>query len=108
LSSIDLLQVKKVKEHVFQKILKLDENANSQATSGVGGSAYVSVGGTDSTNSNNPNDSPLNTSSSQKQSVSINSIGNNSSSSVGVNSNDVSSLAGRTIELICSDNVAFF
>ena len=29
LSSIDLLQVKKLKEHVYQKILKLDDNSNS-------------------------------------------------------------------------------
>jgi len=99
--------VKKVKEHVYQKILKLDENANSQVNSSSGVVTNASVS-TDSSNSNNPNDSPSNNTISQQQSSSTNSLGNNSSSSGCTNANDISSLAGRTIELICSDNVILF
>jgi hypothetical protein len=82
LSSIDLLQVKKLKEHVYQKILKLDEQTNTN----------------DSTiNSNNNN---IDGSFQQKQST--NNL--NGSSLIG---NDLSSTANRTIELICSDTVFF-
>ena len=86
LSSIDLLQVKKLKEHVYQKILKLDEQTNTN----------------DSTiNSNNNNNNNIDGSFQQKQST--NNL--NGSSLIG---NDLSSTANRTIELICSDTVLFF
>jgi len=89
LSSLDLLQVKKIKEHVYQKILKLDENTNNQQQTGLTSEANIN-----NTNSYSDNNSHA------KQSSSTNSLSNNSNSS-----NDISTLANRTIELICSDNI---
>lgn len=102
LSSIDLLQVKKVKEHVYQKILKLDETSNQQSIS--------TPSNTDLASSGNVNNSQMtmeenNSSGASKQSSLSNSMSNNSNSSNTTNSNDISTLASRTIELICSDNV---
>jgi hypothetical protein len=85
LSSIDLLQVKKLKEHVYQKILKLDEQTNTN----------------DSTINSNNNNNNIDGSFQQKQST--NNL--NGSSLIG---NDLSSTANRTIELICSDTVFIF
>lgn len=97
LSSIDLLQVKKVKEHVYQKILKLDDTSNGQQLS-----QSIANEGTTGNISTNTNDSQ---SCNPKESSSINSLNTNSNSSNGTNASDVSTLAGRSIELICSDNV---
>ena len=80
------MQVKKLKEHVYQKILKLDETATQQ----------------NDTN-NNLNNNLNNNSSYNNLSQS-----NNSSTTTelnGANSTDVSTKANRTIELICSDQV---
>ena len=98
MSSIDLLQVKKVKEHVYQKILKLDDTSNgqqpSQSIANEGTTGNISTNTNDSQSSNNP-----------KESSSMNSLNTNSNSSNGTNASDVSTLAGRSIELICSDYV---
>ena len=82
-----MLQVKKLKEHVYQKILKLDENQNST---------------NESSNSNAINSE--NSNNTQRPSSSTNSLSNSSSN--GSNPNDSAALANRTIELICSDNVS--
>lgn len=99
LSSIDLLQVKKVKEHVYQKILKLDENINQQSV--------TQASNTDNSGNTNvsQNASSDNNSANSKHSSLSNSMSNNSNSSSNANTNDLSTLANRTIELICSDNI---
>ena len=96
MSSIDLLQVKKVKEHIYQKILKLDENANQTPSTTIT---------TDTINSNliNSNPNTENSGPNSKVSSSSNSLSNGSN---GTSSNDISTLAGRTIELICSETVS--
>ncbi len=81
--------MKKLKEHVYQKILKLDESVNSNQPTGV------------------TNETSSNAGHNQRQSSSTNSLSNNSNSSNGVaDANDVCSAAHKTIELICSDNVS--
>ena len=77
------MQVKKLKEHVYQKILKLDEQMNTNDSS-----------------INNNNNNSIDGSIQQKQST----TSLNGSSFIG---NDLSSIANRTIELICSDTVNF-
>lgn len=82
-----MLQVKKLKEHVYQKILKLDEQNPASTDPVATGTSNTSIG----SDAANPQ---------QKQSVS--SLNGSTSSSV----NDLSAIANRTIELICSDTVS--
>jgi hypothetical protein len=95
LSSIDLLQVKKLKEHVYQKILKLDENNQQNDTNN---------------NLNNNNQNSINSHASNSNSTinqhSHSGNSNNSNEINSSNSTDISLLANRTIELICSDQVS--
>jgi hypothetical protein len=95
LSSIDLLQVKKLKEHVYQKILKLDENNQQNDTN-------------NNLNSNNQNsiNSHASNSNSTINQHSHSGNSNNSNEINSSNSTDISLLANRTIELICSDQVS--
>lgn len=88
LSSIDLLQVKKLKEHVYQKILKLDEqNTTSNDTN-------ISVSNASSEAATN-----------QQQKNSINGLNGTANVVATQNANDLSTISNRSIELICSDTV---
>ncbi|CAF0757335.1 unnamed protein product [Brachionus calyciflorus] len=78
LSSIDLLQVKKLKEHVYSKILKLDQNGSNETQN-------------DTNNNFKTNE--------------LSNANSNSGSQVLNDSQDISQLAQRTIELICSDQI---
>ena len=88
-----MLQVKKLKEHVYTKILKMDQqggpgtaNSNSQVSQDQSSTQGVN-------DSNNNNDENTN-------SVNININTNEANSSI-----DIPLVANRTIELICSDQV---
>jgi len=88
LSSIDLLQVKKLKEHVYQKILKLDEqNTTSNDTN-------ISVSNASSEAATN-----------QQQKNSINGLNGTANVVATQNANDLSTISNRSIELICSDTI---
>lgn len=99
--------MKKVKEHIYQKILKLDENANQAQSTVITESHSGTNNNTNHVNSNtvfsgNNNDNS-NSGPNSKTSSSSNSLSNGSN---GTGSNDISTLAGRTIEVICSDTVS--
>ena len=110
LSSIDLLQVKKLKEHVYQKILKLDETTaamNGAASSGQQQQQQHSIFN-DTSNSSNVNGGVNANHSStyySTQGQSSHSMNGNSELS-GSYSPDLLTIAHRTIELICSDQVS--
>ena len=93
LSSIDLLQVKKLKEHVYQKILKLDESSQPNDTNN----------NLNNSNQNNINNQTNNSNSTINQ---HSGISNNSNEINSNNSTDISLLANKTIDLICSDQVS--
>ena len=100
-----MLQVKKLKEHVYQKILKLDDTSSNTNTQFVNNNFNNS-------NENNSNISSTNNqNSSQSNNIGINNSNNqlnsNNEISNGANTTDLSANANRTIELICSDQVNF-
>ena len=102
LSSIDLLQVKKLKEHVYQKILKLDEQSlNNDSNSMSANTVTTAQGGGSGSVSSSSGGMAANSDSQNQQKQSTTSLN-------GVNNGDLSSIANRTIELICSDTVYTF
>jgi hypothetical protein len=98
-----LLQVKKLKEHVYQKILKLDDASSNLNTQFVNneGSSNIYSNSANNQNSSQTNSSGINNSNSQ--------LNNNTNEiSNGANTTDLSANANRSIELICSDQVSSF
>lgn len=83
LTSIDLLQVKKIKEHVYQKILKLNETTNDS-------NQNETVTNGNSTNITSSTTSNLSSSGEQKSNQQI---------------IDQSALIDRTVDIICSEQV---
>lgn len=95
MSSIDLLQVKKLKEHVYTKILKLDQlspnDTNAQGLNDTNNNNYKSNENSQSSTNSNTNNQQTNSSTSNSNEVD--------------NAIDIPLVANRTIELICSDQV---
>lgn len=93
LTSIDLLQVKKLKEHVYQKILKLNETPNAAGTTA-----------SQETTTQNETQTALVTNNTMASASTASNISNDSKST---QQQDQSALIERTIEIICSDQVVF-
>ena len=107
LSSIDLLQVKKLKEHVYQKILKLDETTSMSGGAASGGQQQQHSIFNDTSNSNVNGGTNANHSTYYSTQGQSNHSTNGNSELSGSYSPDLLTIANRTIELICSDQVSF-
>lgn len=113
LSSIDLLQVKKLKEHVYQKILKLDENQNSNINANNNNNNNSNEGSNDINQSNGGGLNNVTSSSSSsstplghQQHTSNGTVGSSKSeNSSGENGSETTSVACKVIDLYCSDTL---